>query len=64
MGHSFLQWSGTLRVNLLTEEGDHGCSEDTLCQVDQDPVRLKPVEESPWMSLAVLGLRGENEDII
>jgi hypothetical protein len=29
MGHSFLQWSGTLRGHLVTEEGDLGYSKDT-----------------------------------
>jgi hypothetical protein len=46
MDHSFLQWSGTLSRNLLIDEGDLGCSEDTLRRVDQDPVRLKLVEDS------------------
>jgi hypothetical protein len=46
VGHSFLQWSGALRGHLVTEEGDLRCSEDTLLRVDQDPVRMKPVEES------------------
>jgi hypothetical protein len=30
MGHSFLQWSGTLGGHLVTEEGDLGCFEDAL----------------------------------
>jgi hypothetical protein len=46
MGYSFLQWSGTLREHLVTKEGDLGCSEDALRRVDQDPVCLKPVEQS------------------
>jgi hypothetical protein len=47
MGHSFLQWSGTLRGHPVTEEGDLGRSKDVLRRVDQDPVHLKPAEVSP-----------------
>jgi hypothetical protein len=34
MGHSFLQWLGTLGGHFVTEEGDLGRSEDTFCRVD------------------------------
>jgi hypothetical protein len=34
MGHSFLQWSGTLDGQFVTEEDDLRCSKDTLRQVD------------------------------
>jgi hypothetical protein len=30
MGHSFLQWLGTLGGHFVTEEGDPGCPEDAL----------------------------------
>jgi hypothetical protein len=46
MGHSFFQWSGTLGGHFVTEEGDLGCPEDALRWVYEDPVGLKPVEES------------------
>jgi hypothetical protein len=47
VGHSLFQRLGTLGGHLLTEEGDLGCSKDALRQVDDDPVPLKLVEESP-----------------
>jgi hypothetical protein len=46
MEHSFLQWSETLSGHIVTEEGDLGCSEDALQMVDQDPIRLKKVEDN------------------
>jgi hypothetical protein len=36
---------GTLGGQLVTEEGDLGCSKDTLHLVDEDPVPLKLVEK-------------------
>jgi hypothetical protein len=47
MGHSFFQILGTLGRHLVTEEGDLGCSKDSLHWVDEDPVHLKLVEEGP-----------------
>jgi hypothetical protein len=47
MGHSFFQRLGTLGGHLVSEEGDLGCSKDTIRRVDEDPVPLKSVEESP-----------------
>jgi hypothetical protein len=46
-GHSFFQKLGTLGGHLITEEGDLGCSDDALRLVDEDPIPLKLVEESP-----------------
>jgi hypothetical protein len=43
MGHSFFQRLGTL----VTEEGGLGYLGNALCWVDEDPVPLKLVEESP-----------------
>jgi hypothetical protein len=37
MGYSFFQRLGTLSGHLVTEEGDLGCSEDALRQVEEDP---------------------------
>jgi hypothetical protein len=45
--HSFTQRLGILGGHLVTEEGDFGCSKDVLCRVNEDPVSLKLVEESP-----------------
>jgi hypothetical protein len=47
MDYSFLWTWGTLGGHLVTEEGDFGCSEDALCLVDENPIPLKSVEESP-----------------
>jgi hypothetical protein len=47
MGHSIFELSGTLSGHLVTEVGNLGCSEDTLCGFYQDPVLLKLVEERP-----------------
>jgi hypothetical protein len=47
MGNSFIQRLVTLGGHLVTEEGDFGCSRDTLHRVDEDPVPLKLVEENP-----------------
>jgi hypothetical protein len=47
IGYCFFQSSGTLGGYLVTEEGDLGCSEDSLCQVVEDPILLKLIEESP-----------------
>jgi hypothetical protein len=47
MGYPFFQRSENLGKHLVTEEGDLGCSVDALCRVDEDPVPLKSVEESP-----------------
>jgi hypothetical protein len=47
MGYSFFRRLGTLGGHLVTEEGDLGCLEDALRQVDENPVPLKSVEENP-----------------
>jgi hypothetical protein len=47
IGHSFLQWSGSLRRHPVTEKVDLECIKDAVRRVDQDPVRLKPAEDSP-----------------
>jgi hypothetical protein len=47
VGYSFFQRLGALGRHLVTEEGDLRCSEDTLCQVDEDAVLLKSFEVSP-----------------
>jgi hypothetical protein len=47
VGYSSFQRLGTLDGYLATEEGDLGCSEDALEWVDEDPVPMKSVEESP-----------------
>jgi hypothetical protein len=47
VGDSFFQWLGALGRHLITEEGDLACSEDALHPVDEDPILLKSVEESP-----------------
>jgi hypothetical protein len=47
VGHSFFRRLGALSRHLITEEDDRGYSEDTLHQVDQDPVLLKSVREGP-----------------
>jgi hypothetical protein len=60
MGYSFFQRSGTIGGHLVTEKGDLGCSEDALCQVDENPVPLKLVKESPWMLLMFLERLGED----
>jgi hypothetical protein len=54
MSHSIFERSGTLGGHLVTEEGNLGCSEDTLRRVDQDPVSLKLVEERPQVLLVFL----------
>jgi hypothetical protein len=46
VGYSFFQRLGGLGGQLVTEEGDLGCSEDALHRVDEDPVLLKLFEES------------------
>jgi hypothetical protein len=35
------------KLHPVTEQGDLGCSKDALRRVDQDPLRLKQVEDSP-----------------
>jgi hypothetical protein len=47
MCHSFLQGSRTLSGHFVAEEGDLGGAEDALRRVYQDPVFLRPAEESP-----------------
>jgi hypothetical protein len=54
MGHSFFQRLGTIDGHLVTEEGDLGCSKDTLHWVDEDPVPLSvlpPVFDSKTVVL-------------
>jgi hypothetical protein len=48
IGH-FFQRLMTLAGHLVTEEGDLGCSEDALRRVNDDPIPLKLVEESPYV---------------
>jgi hypothetical protein len=45
MGYSF-QRLRALDRHVVTKEGDLRCSEDALCQVDEDPIPLKSVIES------------------
>jgi hypothetical protein len=45
--HSLFQRLGALDGHLVSEEGDLGCLEEALRRVDDDPVPLKLVEESP-----------------
>jgi hypothetical protein len=45
MGHSFLQRSGTLGGDFVTEEDDLRCFKYALRRVDKDPTLLEPVEE-------------------
>jgi hypothetical protein len=47
MGYSFFQRSGNLGGQLVTEKGELRCSEDLLRLLDENPVPLKLVEESP-----------------
>jgi hypothetical protein len=47
VGCSFFQRLGALGRLLITKEDDLVCSEDALCRIDEDPVLLKSVEESP-----------------
>jgi hypothetical protein len=46
IGHSLFQRMRTFGEHLVTEEGDLGCSEDTLRRVDDHPVPLESGEES------------------
>jgi hypothetical protein len=46
MGHSLFQRLRTFCGHLVTEEGNLGCSEDSLRRVDDDPIPLKLGEES------------------
>jgi hypothetical protein len=45
--HSFFQSLRTLGGHLVTEEGEHVCSEDAFRLVEDDPIPLKLVEENP-----------------
>jgi hypothetical protein len=47
MGYSFFKRWRTVGRHLVTEGGDLGCSEHALHWVDEDPLPLKSVEESP-----------------
>jgi hypothetical protein len=44
---------GTLGRHLITEEGDLGCSKDTLRRVDDDSIPLKLVEEGSSVLLVL-----------
>jgi hypothetical protein len=54
LSHSLFKRFGTVGGNLVTEEGDLGCSEDTLCWIYEDPIPLKLVEEGPQVILVLL----------
>jgi hypothetical protein len=54
MDHIFFRLSGTLGGHLVTDEGEFGCSENTLRLVYQDPIPLKLVDESPLILLCLL----------
>jgi hypothetical protein len=45
--HSLFQRLGTRGGHLVTKEADLGCSEGAPRRVDDDPIPLKLVEESP-----------------
>jgi hypothetical protein len=45
MGHSLFQRLRTFCGHLVTEDGDLGCPEDTVCRVGDDPVPLELGEE-------------------
>jgi hypothetical protein len=64
VGHSFLQRLGTLSGNFVIEEGDFGCSVDTICRVDKDVVCMEPVEECSEVVLVLFEGLGQNEDVI
>jgi hypothetical protein len=53
VGYSCFQRLGILGWNLVTEEGDLGCSKDALRRVDEDPGLFKLVEEGPQMLLVL-----------
>jgi hypothetical protein len=47
VGHSFFQRLGTFGRHLVTKDGDLRCSESALRRVDDDPVSVELLEESP-----------------
>jgi hypothetical protein len=47
MGYLFMQRSETPGGHIVTEKCDLGGTENTLRQVDENPVHMKSAEESP-----------------
>jgi hypothetical protein len=64
VGHSLFKRLRNFGGNLVTEEGDLGCSKDALSRIDEDPVSLKLFGKCPQMLFVLFACSRNYKDIV